>query len=249
MDKPTYLKLGAKSPSVRRSTNNMSESMSYLVRGLMVDNTKDPFTGKYMLQSYGQYNVGVLLVRFVQLYVRGLKNNLPLWFQDSYNNEIVLDDYFRIRLLESTNIDSDYAVVDELPQVVEIRANSLWKKGGHSINADYADILGFPKYGHSNNADRADTITMIWPKKNREDKLYKLILNEDTGIIYAHFRDNNLSVIKSSDGRIEHLMNDLPHRPQEEGPAVFTAAGDYEYWENGEHIRTEGGQYINSNIL
>lgn len=51
-----------------RMSRHPGSYVGYLSDMLVKDNTKDPLTEKYMLQSYGQYNVGILLVIFIQLY-------------------------------------------------------------------------------------------------------------------------------------------------------------------------------------
>lgn len=59
-------------------------------------------------------------------------------------------------------------------------------------------------------------------------------MNEDNGLITAYFRENGGEVVKSYDYSVEYHSSNftgcLKHRPQEEGPAVITAEGDYEYW-------------------
>lgn len=49
-------------------------SIKYISDMLVKDNTRDPLTGKYMLQTFEQYNVGVLFVRFIQLYALSHQN-------------------------------------------------------------------------------------------------------------------------------------------------------------------------------
>lgn len=197
---------------------------------LAQDNTRDPISGKYMLQSYGQYNVGVLLVRFIQLYSLSIKEPAKYEFKiegSTTTNWRASKSSIYVKLILLTS--KRYRVsFEDLPQEVNI---------------------------HIDAGQDSDDIVLKWPHETRADKLYKLSLNEDTGVISAHFRGNGKDVIKSSDGRTEYVVEDvtdigyedvfIKHREQGEGPAVITADGDREYWENGGHIRTESrGQYI-----
>lgn len=195
--------------------------VGYITDKLVEYNTVDPVTGKYMLQSLGPYNVGVLFVRFIQLYA--LNNNDPSQYPVSFNCNLKHDwvgdierNYVDISMTHQETI-----TVDDLPQEVELH-----------FDADQND----------------DDIVLKWSRENREDNLYRLSLNEDTGMISAHFRKDGKSIVKSSDGRIEHLIGGesfagnpqifIKHRPRQEGPAVITADGGYEYWENGRRIKT-----------
>lgn len=57
---------------------------------------------------------------------------------------------------------------------------------------------------------------MGWTTGNRIDNL---VLDENTGVISAHFRGNMKTVIKSSDGVTEYLNDRFAkHLPQNEGP-------------------------------
>lgn len=130
---------------------------------LVKDNTKYPLTGKDMLQSFGQYNVGILLVRFIQLYFLTLRNPA------GYNFDVI----------SSLGSDNSFTATpnrvnfEDLPNEIHMRLDSGWD--------DY-------------------NIELRWEAGRRDDKLTRLSLDEDTGVISAHFSGNGKYVIKLSDG-------------------------------------------------
>lgn len=169
-----------------------------------------------MLQTYSQYNVGVMIVRFFQLY--SLSKVHP-------------DKYGHIKIGMRLEYDDGGMFYFEL-----INRNTYKCIEFEDLPTSVAFTMIHEKPSY---------IALNWHEGRREDKLVSFYLNEDTGVISAIFYCNEKLILKSSDGRVEYLANGVKHRPQNEEPVVITAEGVYEFWENGEHIRTgHVGKYI-----
>lgn len=115
--------------------------MRRLSNNLVEDNTKDPMSWKYMLHTFCQYNVGVLLVRIIQLY--SLSKKYPSKYDFTFETEIMPGNtccYLSIKMIH----DGQTIIVDDLPQEIELYISTP------------QDI---------------DNIVLKWSVENRKDKL------------------------------------------------------------------------------
>lgn len=136
-----------------------------------------------MLQTYGQYNVGVLFVRFIQLYslsiMDPIKYNYVLKAELIHNSRRGFIQCIEIRLY---NRENAAITVDDLPQTVRI----------------------CPKLERDANIIYVISI-MSWNYGNYINKVGSIKLKEDSCVIFVYFPDNTNTVVKSSDGRVKYL--------------------------------------------